>query len=141
MQRFGPFEVDFANAELRKSGLRVRIQDQPLRILQVLMERQGELVSREELQGLLWPADTFVDFERSLNAAVGKLRQTLNDSADHPRYIETVARKGYRFIMPITESKADSAPQIALEPQPVLKADRNAWLSIASAASLVLVLG
>jgi DNA-binding winged helix-turn-helix (wHTH) protein len=91
--RFGAFEVDFATGEMRKSGVRVRVQEQPLRILQMLLERPGELVTREELRARLWPANTFVDFERSLNAAVGKLRQSLNDSADRPLYVETVARK------------------------------------------------
>src|ERR1051325_9549988 len=104
MPRFGPFEVDFAKAEMHKSGVRIRIQEQPLRILETLLEKHGELVTREELRDRLWPADTFVDFERSLNAAVGKLSQSLNDSADRPLYIETVARKGYRFIAPVIES-------------------------------------
>ena len=84
MRRFGPFEVDFTMSEMRKSGVRVRIQEQSLRILETLLERPGEMVTREHLRDRLWPADTFVDFERSLNAAIGKLRQCLNDSADKP---------------------------------------------------------
>jgi eukaryotic-like serine/threonine-protein kinase len=104
MHRFGPFEVDFATSELRRSGNRVRIQEQPLRILEILLEQPAEVVTRERLRERLWPSDTFVDFERSLNAAVAKLRQALHDSADHPVYVETVARKGYRFIAPITET-------------------------------------
>lgn len=102
MYRFGPFEVDFSTSELRKSGHLVRIQEQPLRILQSLLERPGELASREQLKDRLWPSDTFVDFERSLNAGVAKLRQALNDSADNSVYVETVARKGYRFVAPVT---------------------------------------
>src|ERR1051326_7399333 len=105
MVRFGPFEVDFTTSELRKSGTRVRIQEQPLRILQTLVARRGEIVTREELRDRLWPSDTFVDFDGSLNAAIGKLRQSLSDSADRPRYVETVARKGYRFIALVTESE------------------------------------
>src|SRR6476646_5839153 len=107
-RRFGQFEVDLATGELRKSGLRIRIQDQPLRILGALLERPGELVTREDLRERLWPAETFVDFERSLNAAVAKLRQTLTDSAEQPRYVETVARRGYRFVAPVTVSPAPS---------------------------------
>lgn len=88
----------------------MRIQEQPLRILEFLLEQPGELVSRERLRERLWPSDTFVDFERSLNAAVAKLRQALHDSADRPVYIETVARKGYRFIAPVTETAAGPNP-------------------------------
>ena len=82
----------------------MHIQEQPLRILGALLERPGELVTREELRERLWPAETFVNFERSLNAAVAKLRQVLADSAEQPRYVETVARRGYRFIAPVEAS-------------------------------------
>ena len=101
---FGQFDLDLSAGELRKSGLRIRIQEQPLRILGALLERPGEVVSREDLRERLWPSDTFVDFERSLNAAVAKLRQALTDSAEQPRYVETVARRGYRFIAPVEAS-------------------------------------
>lgn len=99
--RFGQFEIDLSTGELRKNGLRMHIQDQPLRILGALLERAGELVTREELRERLWPSETFVNFERSLNAAVAKLRQVLADSAEQPRYVETVARRGYRFVAPV----------------------------------------
>src|SRR5258708_3363575 len=102
--RFGQFEVDLSTGELRKNGLRLRIQEQPLRILGALLERAGEMVTREELRDRLWPSETFVDFERSLNAAVAKLRQVLGDSAEQPRYVETVARRGYRFVAPVEGS-------------------------------------
>src|SRR5450759_4773916 len=102
--RFGQFEIDLSTGELRKNGLRKHIQEQPLRILGALLERAGELVTREELRERLWPSETFVDFERSLNAAVAKLRQVLGDSADQPRYVETVARRGYRFVAPVEAS-------------------------------------
>lgn len=95
---FGVFEVDLVNAELRKSGLRLRIQEQPFEVLAALVARPNQVVSREELVARLWPSGTFVDYERGLNAAVARLRQVLNDSAETPRYIETVARRGYRFV-------------------------------------------
>src|SRR4051812_7950038 len=116
MPRFGQFEVDFTTSEIRKNGVRVRIQAQPLRVLEILLGRPNELVTREELRDQLWPSDTFVDFERSLNAAVGKLRQSLNDSADRPLYIETVARKGYRFVAPIAEPTPEPLPAVHLPP-------------------------
>jgi eukaryotic-like serine/threonine-protein kinase len=120
MRRFGPFELDLTTGELRKNGLRVRLQDQPLRILQALLEAPGEMVTREQLRDRLWPSDTFVDFERSLNAAVAKLRQALGDSAEQPVYIETVARKGYRFAAPVATA-VDAAPP---PPTPVLSRRR-----------------
>jgi DNA-binding winged helix-turn-helix (wHTH) protein/Tol biopolymer transport system component len=113
--RFGPFEVDFSNSKLLKSGIPIRVQDQPLLILEVLLEKPGEIVTREQLRERLWASETFVDFERSLNAAVAKLRQVLSDSAERPLYIETVARKGYRFIAPVKRDATESvAEQIAL---------------------------
>jgi DNA-binding winged helix-turn-helix (wHTH) protein/Tol biopolymer transport system component len=110
MLRFGPYEMDLATGDLRRNGLPVKIQEQPLRILQALVETPGELVTREQLQERLWPSDTFVDFERSLNAAVAKLRQALGDSAEQPLYVETVARKGYRFIAPVEAPQPAAAP-------------------------------
>jgi len=99
--RFGLFELDLQARELRKSGIRIKLQDQPFQILASLLERPGEIVTREELQKRLWPADTFVDFDLSLNSAVKKLRQALNDDSDNPRFIETLYRRGYRFIGPV----------------------------------------
>jgi len=95
---FGQFEVVRKSGELRKNGTRIKLQDQPFRILLALLDRPGEIVTREELRGQLWPADTFVEFEHSLNTSINRLRRTLGDSADRPRYIETVPRRGYRFI-------------------------------------------
>ena len=112
--RFGVFEADLAAGELRKSGVRIRLQDQPFQILTLLLERPGEVVSREEIRQRLWPADTFVDFDHSLNTAVNKLREALGDSASSPRYIETLARKGYRFVAPVHPVEpAPSAPSPA----------------------------
>jgi Tol biopolymer transport system component/DNA-binding winged helix-turn-helix (wHTH) protein len=96
--RFGAYEVDLRSAELRKSGIKVRLTGQPFQILAILLEQQGELVTREELQKRLWPADTFVDFDRGLNAAINRVREALGDSAENPRFVETLPRRGYRFI-------------------------------------------
>ena len=96
--RFEVFEVDLQGGELRKRGRRVKLQEQPFRVLALLLERPGEVVSREELRQRLWPADTFVDFDHGLNSAVARLREALNDSASQPRFIETIPRQGYRFI-------------------------------------------
>jgi TolB-like protein/Tfp pilus assembly protein PilF len=104
--RFGPFVFDPVLSELQKQGLRIRLQGQPGEVLHMLLERPGRVVTREDLQKKLWPADTYVDFEHSLNTAVKRLRRALNDSADKPRYIETVPRRGYRFIAPVTHAHA-----------------------------------
>jgi DNA-binding winged helix-turn-helix (wHTH) protein len=101
--RFGVYEVNFAAQELRKHGVRVRLAGQPLAILAMLLERPGEVVTREELQGRLWASDTFVDFEHSLNSAIKKLRAALNDTPENSHYIETLPRVGYRFIAPVQE--------------------------------------
>jgi cholera toxin transcriptional activator len=99
--RFGVFEVDAASGELRKSGVRLRLQDQPFQVLVLLLERAGEIVTREDLRQKLWPADTFVDFDHSLNTIINKLREVLGDSASNPRFIETVAKRGYRFLITV----------------------------------------
>ena len=101
IQSFGVFEYDPAAGELRKQGMKLKLQGQPIEILALLLEHPGDVVTREELQKNLWPADTFVDFEHSLNAAVKRLRDALGDAAENPRFIETIARHGYRFIAPV----------------------------------------
>jgi len=103
--RFTVYEVNLRTGELRKHGNRLRLQEQPFQVLAMLLERPGELVTREELQQKLWPADTFVDFDHSLNTAINKLRETLGDSSSSPRFIETLPRRGYRFIAPVTISE------------------------------------
>src|SRR2546427_6865854 len=100
--RFGVFEVDVRAGELRKQGARIKLQEQPFHVLTVLLQRPGEVVTREELRNQNWPADTFVDFDNSLNTAINKLREALGDSADNPRFIETLPRRGYRFIAPVS---------------------------------------
>src|SRR5262245_45658884 len=105
----GPFEFDPVDGELYRQGERVRLQEQPRLILVMLLEHPGEIVSREALRERLWKADTFVDFEHSLNTAIKKVRQALGDSAETPTYIETVARRGYRFIAPLSPEAAGPA--------------------------------
>jgi TolB-like protein/DNA-binding winged helix-turn-helix (wHTH) protein/Flp pilus assembly protein TadD len=105
---FGVFEVDLRAGELRKKGMRVRLQGQPFQVLAMLLEHPGEVVTREELQKRLWPADTFVDFDQGLNKAINKLREALGDSADTPRFVETVARRGYRFLAEVKPTERSS---------------------------------
>jgi len=118
--RFGVFEADASTGELRKSGVRLRLQEQPFQVLLAMLERPGEVVGREELRQKLWPADTFVDFDHSLNTIVNKLREVLGDSASNPRFIETLAKRGYRFLLPVeqvtnhrTEGNVSLSSQIA----------------------------
>src|SRR5258708_7823276 len=99
--RFGVFEVDLFAGELRKNGARIRLQEQPFQVLASLLRNAGQVVTREDLREKIWPADTFVDFDHSLNTAVNKIREALGDSASSPRFVETLARRGYRFIAPV----------------------------------------
>jgi cholera toxin transcriptional activator len=115
--RFGVFEVDFDAGELRKNGARIRLQEQPFQVLAVLLERPGQVVTREELRQKIWPADTFVDFDHSLNTAVNKIREALGDSASNPRFVETLARRGYRFLAPLNGSAA-ATPGAQIENAP-----------------------
>ncbi len=126
--RFGVFEADPQTGELRKSGVRVRLQEQPFQVLLLLLDSPGELVTREEIRQHLWPADTFVDFDHSLNTVINKLREALGDSAANPRFIETLARRGYRFLAPVQvngeappvapATKPDAAPGGLISPEP-----------------------
>lgn len=115
--RFGLYEVDFASQELRKSGIKIKIQDQPFQILALLLERPGQIVTREEIQKRLWAGDTFVDFDLGLNSAVKKLRQALGDESDNPRFIETLYRRGYRFLAPVQDESASTAGVSIVAPQ------------------------
>lgn len=101
--RFGQFEFDLHTGELRRGGFEVKIAGQPLQILVMLLESPGQVITRDQIQKTLWPADTFVGFEQSLNAAIKRLRDALGDSADNPRFLETLPRRGYRFIAPVEE--------------------------------------
>jgi TolB-like protein/DNA-binding winged helix-turn-helix (wHTH) protein/Flp pilus assembly protein TadD len=129
--RFDRFELDLRSGELRKGGIRIRLQEQPLQVLQALLERPGELVTCEELQKRIWPADTFVDFDHGLHAAVNRLRTALSDSAERPRYVETVSRRGYRFIGKV-DSFDDPEPvrrRINNDPTPEPRPKRRIWNS------------
>lgn len=116
--QFGLFELDLGARELRKSGVRIKLQEQPFQILAMLLERPGEIVIREELQKRLWPQDTFVDFDLSLNSAVKKLRQALGDDSENPRFVETLYRRGYRFIGPVNGAANSDAEQMELVQTP-----------------------
>jgi TolB-like protein/DNA-binding winged helix-turn-helix (wHTH) protein/cytochrome c-type biogenesis protein CcmH/NrfG len=142
--RFGPFEVDSRTGELFKNGRKLRLQEQPFRVLQMLVERPGELITRDELRDRLWPKDTFVDFDHGLNAAVNRLRERLGDVSDRPQYIETLPRRGYRFVAPV-EPAADArtipeqAPETSGQPEPVsLKPRRRIFAIAAGLVSLIL---
>jgi TolB-like protein/DNA-binding winged helix-turn-helix (wHTH) protein/Tfp pilus assembly protein PilF len=116
--QFGVFELDLTHAELRKSGVKVKLQEQPLKILQILLENPGQIVSREELQKRLWPSNTFVEFDQGLYSAMARLRDALGDSSDSPRFVETVARRGYRFIAAVTHVPTSPIPVVASELRP-----------------------
>jgi DNA-binding winged helix-turn-helix (wHTH) protein len=109
VRRFGMFEVDLQAGELRKAGLRIKLQEQPFQILTLLLERPGQVVTREELCQRLWPTNTFIDFDHSLNSAVKKLRRVLGDDPDNPRFIETLPRRGYRFLALVETGRDHSA--------------------------------
>src|SRR4051812_44654378 len=122
--QFGVFTADAASGELRKHGVRIKLQDRPFLLLIMLLEGRGEVVTREELRQRLWSDGTFVDFDHGINSAVNKLRAALNDSATHPRYVETVGRRGYRFIYPITPASAVGS---ALMPKPAASSRTMNW--------------
>jgi DNA-binding winged helix-turn-helix (wHTH) protein len=133
--RFGIFEVQAG--ELRRQGFKIRLQEQPFQILVMLLERPGEVVPREDLQKRLWPADTFVDFERGLNRAMNKLREALGDNSESPRFVETLPRRGYRFIAPVetAESYPSLSPAVS---QP--EESSKKWRLLAAAGALGAVL-
>ncbi len=145
--RFGEFEADLLSGEVYKSGVRVKMQEQPFKVLQVLLEHQGELVTREELQSRIWPEESFGDFDHAVNVAIGKLRTALGDSADNPRFVETIPRRGYRFVAAVENPLAESAPATAAsvasaEPPSEQKKPERSWLfpgvaAIVAAAALL----
>ena len=130
--RFGMYEADAAAGELRKTGRRVKLQEQPFRVLLLLVERAGGIVTREEIRRALWSDDTFVDFDHSLNTVVNKLRDALDDAASNPRFIETLARRGYRFIAPVEVvggEPAAAAPSPAEAPSEPESGSRSSLLT------------
>ena len=144
MVRFGLFELDARSGELRRSGVRVSLQDQPLKLLQCLLERPGELVTRDELRGRLWPGDTFVDFDQGVNAAVRRLREALSDSADAPRFIQTLPRRGYRFIAPVESDDrpftTTPEPATSVAPPGARGSGRFSWTRAVAAMGVASVL-
>jgi len=123
--RFGLFEVDLQTAELRKSGIKVKLQEQPFQVLIALLQKPGEVITREELRLKLWDAKTFVDFEHSLSTAINKIREVLGDSAENPRFVETLPRRGYRFIAPVASIQPDNErPAIIRHSDPVESSNR-----------------
>jgi TolB-like protein/DNA-binding winged helix-turn-helix (wHTH) protein/Flp pilus assembly protein TadD len=148
--RTGLFEIDFASGELHKAGRKVPLQEQPFRVLAVLLERPGEIVTREELQRRVWPADTYVGFDEGLNTAIRKLRVAFGDSADNPRFLETIPRHGYRFIAPVKDADASTPRAVeddvhkghALETVPVQpRRTHAAALALSVLALLFIVVG
>jgi TolB-like protein/DNA-binding winged helix-turn-helix (wHTH) protein/Flp pilus assembly protein TadD len=154
---FGVFEMDLATGELRKHGLRIRLQRQPFEVLALLIARAGDVVTREELQQKLWPANTFVDFDHGLNKAINKIREALGDSADSPRFIETVARRGYRFladvrvpapvatapVAAVIDSPRGASPAVveAPAPRPVIAGRSTRWVVPACIVAVLVVAG
>jgi Tol biopolymer transport system component/DNA-binding winged helix-turn-helix (wHTH) protein len=142
---FGVYELDCDALELRKHGVPIRLQDQPLRVLTILTRHPGEIVTREELQDQIWGKDTFVDFDQSLNKAVNRIREVLNDDAATPRYIETVPRRGYRFVAPVTRdasTEPHTAPLGAEKlPRHSIRSIRSAKIAVFAIAGLAVVLG
>src|SRR5579863_3022293 len=140
--RFGAYELDLKAGVLRKGGIRIRCQEQPFQVLAALAERPGELFTREELCRRLWPGDTFVDFDHALNTAIKKVRSALNDDADTPRYIETVPRRGYRFLGTIEEQPTPltqpTLPQLVAAPP--ARAKRLGFIAVGSVAVIALVI-
>ena len=134
---FGPFEVDLQAGELRRNGSKVRLQEQPFQILTMLLERPGEIVRREELRNRLWPADTFVDFDHGLNAAVKRLRDALGDAAENPRFVETLARRGYRFVAPV--GRPNNTAPIAKGLEAAAASPRHRWQIVAAVIVLLMM--
>src|SRR5580693_756083 len=116
LYRFGVFEADPATGELRRKGVRVKLHSQPLQVLFMLLDRPGEMLTREEICRELWPDGTFVDYEHGVNSAVNRLREALGDKASNPRFIETLARRGYRFLAPVEQIAAGAGPVPAVPP-------------------------
>jgi DNA-binding winged helix-turn-helix (wHTH) protein len=139
--RFAAFEADLTTGELRKHGIRLKLYDQPFDVLAMLIARPGELVTREEIQQRLWPSGTFVDFENGLNSAVNRLRDALSDSANEPKFIETVRRRGYRFIAPVEPLNGNSVPVAEVTPtQAAARSKSWSWLASAAVAAVLFML-
>src|SRR4029434_8674138 len=135
--RFGIFEIDLRAGELRRDGVKLKLQEQPFQLLCMLVEHSGEVVTREELRNRLWPADTFVDFDHSLNAAIRRLRDALGDTAENPRFVETVARRGYRFLAPVNGADIPK-PEVSATATPPARRLRT-WAAFVTVAAVLAV--
>ena len=141
--RFGLFEVNLEIRELRKEGLLTRLQDRPFEILSILLEDSGRVVTREEFRQRLWPTNTFVDFDHSLNVSINKLRQALGDAADNPRFVATVGKRGYRFIAPVEEldkmptGSTTDPKTIDANPPPTRRGISRIWVSAGLSLAVV----
>src|SRR5215471_5713570 len=143
-RRFGVFELDLREGELRRNGIRVKLQEQPFQVLAELVERPGQVVTREDLRNRLWPADTYVDFDHSLNAAIRRLRDALGDSAENPTFVETVARRGYRFLAPVSVAAVNGNGAVVTAPisiEPFPPRARRWWIVGVVAAIALVVIG
>src|SRR5215475_13357621 len=130
MLRFGVFEADLQARARRNQGMQIKLQDQPFQVLVVLLDQAGEIVTREQLRQELWPADTFVDVDNSVNAAINRLREALGDSAESPRFVETLPRRGYRFVAQVTEVKSVGGGSASRTAHSVFHAQPDAiWLN------------
>jgi TolB-like protein/DNA-binding winged helix-turn-helix (wHTH) protein/Flp pilus assembly protein TadD len=132
VRRFGSFEINLQSGELRKNGMRLRLSRQPFQVLAMLVEHSGDVVTREELRSKLWPSDTFVDFDHGLNNAVARIREVLDDSSDTPRYVETIPRRGYRFIGPLSDAPPLAKPGV---PSKVIAEHKSAHVGASRAAT------
>src|SRR5947209_9149252 len=135
--RFGTYEVSLQSGEVRKAGVKIRVQQQPMKLLEILLERPGEVVTREELRGRVWADESFGDFDQAVNIAIGKLRSAFGDSAENPRYIETLPKRGYRFIAEVSVVAADDRtkrPESAAGDKPGTESGlqlQGAWSTVA----------
>ena len=136
--RFGTFEVDLRTGELRKAGTKLKLTGQPFEVLAILLENAGDIVTREELQKRLWP-DTFVNVEHNLNIAINKIREALGDSAENPIFVQTLPRRGYRFIAPVDNGVVHSEPIVEVIPPAKPKALRKPWVYGLALVGLVIV--
>src|SRR5438067_8209743 len=144
--RFGTYEIALHSGELRKAGVRIRVQQQPLRLLEILLERPGEIVTREQLRSRMWPNESFGDFDQAVNVAIAKLRAALGDAADNPRFVETLPRRGYRFLAEVSvvnpsPQNLDSPPEDgssssqATAPIQTEKPPRPKWMGLKTLAT------
>jgi Tol biopolymer transport system component/DNA-binding winged helix-turn-helix (wHTH) protein len=136
--RFGVFELDLQSGELRKAGVRIGLQEQPLQVLALLLERPGDVVTREQLRQRLWPGGTFVDFDHGLNAVINRLRDTLGDSAETPRFIETLPRRGYRFVGAVNPNSSEPQAEIGATNRPIAGLSQRTVVALASVALVLL---